>query len=221
VAGSLGLDLRIGTRADHLSRVATVLPMPVVDLPPEAAALVARARAFARDPSTLIGRAFLALPDGDLLDHVEAFNLPALLEAEIPAVNGTAAASSLARLYSVLAVGGEADGVRLVSREAIDRFRSLEILGPNAIELEYDPPTQEVELHHRMLGYHGSSKPFGLPRRLGPSQTAFGHDGLGGQIAFADPESSLAMAFLRSQPTGEPLFSARLIEMVYELASPT
>jgi CubicO group peptidase (beta-lactamase class C family) len=221
VAGPLGLDLHIGTRADDLGRVATVLPVPAVELPPEAAAVVARARGFARDPDTLIGRAFLALPDGDLLDHVEDFNLPALLEAEIPAVNGTGTASSLARLYSVLAGGGEADGVRLVSQAAIDRFRSIEILGPNAIELEYDPPTQEVELHHRMLGYHGSSRPFGLPGRLGPSQTAFGHDGLGGQIAFADPESSLAMAFVRSQPTGEPLFSARLIEMVYELARAT
>lgn len=221
VAGPLGLDLRIGTRADDLRRVATVLPLPAVDLPPDAVDVAARARSFARDPHTLIGQAFLALPDGDLLDNVEALNLPALLEAEIAAINGTATARSLARLYSVLAVGGASDGVRLVSKAAIDRFRSIEILGPNAIELEYDPPTETVELHHRMLGYHGSSKPVGLPRRLGPSETAFGHDGLGGQLAFADPESALAMAFVRSQPTAAPLFSARLIEMVYELADGT
>ncbi len=107
----------------------------------------------------------------------------------------------------MLAGGGHADGVRLVSRAVIDRFRTIEIYAPNALELEGDPAPSTVELHKRMLGYHGSSLPHGLPGRLGPSATAFGHDGLGGQLAFGDPERSLAAAFVRSQLTSVPTYS--------------
>lgn len=59
-----------------------------------------------------------------------------------------------------------------------------------------------------------SSVPFGLPPRLGPSSTASGHEGTGGQIAFADPERSITAAFLRSQLTTAPTYSAGLLESV-------
>ena len=215
IARPLGLDLQIGTPAETQPRVAVVIPEPSVELPPDLAATAARARSLSRDPGTLTGRAFLALADGDLLDNLDAFNLPALLEPEIPAVNATATAAGLAGLYAVLASGGQSDGVRLVSAASIERFRTIEICAPNAIELEPDPEPRTVELHKRMLGYHGSSRPFGLPGRLGPSPTAFGHDGLGGQIAFADPERSTAAAFVRSRLTSDPRYSARLLELLY------
>jgi CubicO group peptidase (beta-lactamase class C family) len=138
------------------------------------------------------------MPDGHLLDHLAVVNLPAFQEAEIPALNGTGTARSIARLFAVLAEGGELDNIRLVSQSSIRRFRTVQIYAPNALELEADPPGNAVELHMRMLGYHGSSKPFGLPRRLGPSRTAFGHDGAGGQVGFADPEAGIAAGFVRS-----------------------
>jgi CubicO group peptidase (beta-lactamase class C family) len=165
----------------------------------------------------LTGKAFLALPDGDLLDNLDVVNLPAFLEAEVPAANGTGTARSIARLFALLSEGGELDGVRLVSQRSIRRFRTVQIYAPNALDLEPDPPG-EPELHIRMLGYHGSSKPPGLPRRLGPSRTAFGHDGAGGQIGFADPEAGIAVGFVRSQFTSAPKFSARLIETLYACA---
>ena len=143
------------------------------------AAAVARARGLSRSSSTLSGRSLLALKDGDLIDNVEAFNRPALLEPEIAAVNATATAQSLARLYAVLASRGELDGTRVVSADAVERYRTLQICAPNAADLEADPPPYTVECHKRMLGYHCSSIPYGLPGRLGPSNTAFGHDGLG------------------------------------------
>ena len=219
VSRPLGLDIHIGTPPRDHPRVAQVMVEPPTQLPREAAATAARVRALARDPATLLGRAFLAMPGGDLLDNLEAFNQPALLEAEVAAINATATARSLARLYAVLSAGGETGGTRLVSRASVDRFRLLEMLAPNALELEWDPPTKTIELHRRMLGYHGSSKPFGLPRRLGPSETAFGHDGVGGQVAFADPERSIAAAFVRNRLTSTPWFSARLLELLYDCAS--
>ena len=141
--------------------------------------------------------------------------LPAIQQPEIPAVNATATARSLARLFAVLAGGGEADGVRLVSQASIDRFRTIEMHAPNALELEFDPIPSTVEIHLRMLGYHGSSRPFGMPPRLGPSSTAFGHDGYGGQLVFADPERPLAAAFVRSELTAAPTYSASLLDVLY------
>lgn len=216
VARPLGVDLRIGTSPADQSRVAPIIPEPAVESPDEVAALAARIRAIARDPDTLMGRSFLALPDGDLIDNIESLNDPGFLAAEIPAINGTATARALGRLYAMLAGGGAIDGVRILSPESIDRFRTVQIHGPNAMELAWDPAPSTVELHTRMLGYHGSSKPFGQPRRLGPSPTAFGHDGLGGQIAFADPERSIAAAFVRNRVTFAPTYSERLLELLYD-----
>src|SRR5204863_3885901 len=110
---------------------------------------------------------------------------------------------------------GEFEGVRLVSAATIRRFRTIQINAPNALELEGDPPGEAIELHQRMLGYHGSSKPFGSPRRLGPSDTAFGHDGAGGQVAFADPERRLAVGFVRNLFTFDTAFSGRLFDALY------
>jgi CubicO group peptidase (beta-lactamase class C family) len=202
VAEPLGLDIWIGTPRDVQPRVAKLLPVPVPEGP---------ARTMARDPSTLSGKAFLALHDGDLLDHLDVFNLPSFQEAEVAAGNGTATARSLARFFAVLAQGG--DG--LVSEESIRKFRTLQIHAPNALELESDPPGETIELHERLLGYHGSSRPYGLPRRLGPSDTAFGHDGAGGQVGFADPEARLAVGFVRSHFTFDTSFSGRLFDVLY------
>jgi len=214
----LNLDIRIGTPRSVHPRVAHFIPEPSRQLAPEAAGKIAQALAIARDPSTLTGQAFLALSDGDLLDNLAVVNLPAFQEAEIPAINGTATARSLARLFAVLAEGGELEGVRVVSQASIRRFRTIQINAPNALDLEGDPPGDAIELHRRMLGYHGSSKPYGLPRRLGPSDSAFGHDGAGGQVAFADPKAGIAAAFVRSQWTWTTTYSARLLELVYSCA---
>ena len=214
----LGLDLRIGTPAAVQPRVAQVVPESGIDLAPDIAAAASRSRELGRDPTSLQGRAFLALAGGDLLDNLVAFNRPALLAPEISAVNATATARSLARLYAVLASGGEFEGVRLVPGPVIEQFRRLQICAPNAVEMEADPPPRTVELHRRMLGYHGSSRPYESAGRLGPSPTAFGHDGLGGQLAFADPERSIAAAFVRSQMTSRSRYSADLLDRLYDCA---
>jgi len=224
IAGPLGLDIRIGTPADALPRVAPVRAVPVpavpVTLSPAAAAYAERATALAHDPTTLLGQALLALSDGNVADHWESSSSAALLGPEMASANGTATAAGLAGLYNVLACGGTADGVRLVSPESIERFRTLQIQGPDALDMEPDPEPSTVELHQRMLGYHGSSRPPGGPGRLGPSATAFGHDGAGGQIAFADPERSIAAAFVRSEMAADQRWSAQLLELLYACAEP-
>ena len=48
-----------------------------------------------------------------------AANTPAWRRAELGALNGHGNARSVARILRVLALGGEADGVRLLSPDAI------------------------------------------------------------------------------------------------------
>lgn len=48
--------------------------------------------------------------------------------------------------------------------------------------------------------------------------SAFGHDGAGGQVAFADPEAGIAAAFVRNQMTSNTAFSGRLLDVLYACA---
>lgn len=67
------------------------------------------------------------------------------------------------------------------------------------------------ELVRRVTGKSlGEEKP-----RFGPNPRAFGHDGLGGQIAFCDPDARVAVGFLRSELTASSRFSTKLIDAVY------
>lgn len=218
IAEPLSLDVWIGTPRTIQPRVATFLAEPPRKLDPEAAALVERNLVVLRDPSTLSGRAFLALRNGYVFDNVPAVNLPSYLEAEVAGANGTATARSLARVFALLAEGGELDGIRVVSQSSIRRFRAVQVIAPNALEMEADPPAHLVQLHTRLLGYHSNSNPFGLPRPFGPTGTAFGHGGAGGQVGFADPETGIAVGFVRSQFTSTPTYSAELIELLYRCA---
>ncbi len=103
-------------------------------------------------------------------------NTRAWRAAEIPAANGHADARSLARLYGALARGGELDGVRVLSREAIERARVEQSYGEDAVL--FGLPTR-----------FGLGFMLDLPEhRIAPQGDIFGHPGAGGSIGFADPE---------------------------------
>ena len=53
--------------------------------------------------------------------------------AEIPAANGHSNARAVARLYGALARGGELDGVRILSREAIERATVEQVSGRDEV----------------------------------------------------------------------------------------
>ena len=79
--------------------------------------------------------------------------------AEIPAANGHGNARSIARLYGALARGGELDGVRVLSPQAIARATEVQATGPDAV--------MGLPLH-MALGWVVSSPeaPLGLNTRL-------------------------------------------------------
>ena len=118
--------------------------------------------------------------------------------ASIPAANGMFTARSLARLYACLAQGGELDGTRLLSSEAVAHATTEQNRGAGRVI--------PVSMRWR-LGYHrvfaaGASAP-----------RAFGHYGAGGSGAFADPQRNLAVALTLNSGVGTPFGDTRIIRI--------
>ena len=104
IAGPLGADFQIGAAESDWGRIADVVPPP--PLPIDMSAIDTDSPAF----KTFTGPA----PAG------EDANTPGWRGADIGAANGHTNARGIARVMSVVARGGEVDGVRLLSPETID-----------------------------------------------------------------------------------------------------
>ena len=108
-------------------------------------------------------------------------------EAEIPSANGHGTAESLAKLFGILSTGGERDGQRIISPETLKLGLAPLSEGPDTVLL-------------------GAPIRFGVGYDLGLGITTiratphpsriFGHCGVGGTVAFGDPEMGLGFGFL-------------------------
>ncbi|QHE70171.1 serine hydrolase domain-containing protein [Rhodococcus sp. WAY2] len=103
IAGPLGADFHIGLNPSEFGRVSNVVPPP--PLPIDLASL---------DPESVIVKTFTG-PGPD----ASAAWTPEWRQAENGAAGGHGNARSLARIQSVVACGGEIDGVRLLSPDTI------------------------------------------------------------------------------------------------------
>jgi CubicO group peptidase (beta-lactamase class C family) len=138
-----------------------------------------------------------------LLPHgFDAFlNTPALWKAVIPAANGVFDARSLARMYAPMANGGMLDGERVWEPDVLaemGRVRNRErdrVLG--------------FTMRWR-LGFHGAFVASGPQPRKG-----FGHFGLGGSGAWADPETGMSIAFVTNRlgAATTPIADVRLAKL--------
>jgi CubicO group peptidase (beta-lactamase class C family) len=107
--------------------------------------------------------------------------------AEIPAANGIGDAASLAKMYA--ATIGEVDGVRLLSKDTMERARKPQtdgLQGPGDFAKLPNADPQRMALG------------FELPRQMEPMLDAgsFGHGGAGGRMGFAHPESGTAVGYV-------------------------
>jgi CubicO group peptidase (beta-lactamase class C family) len=179
LAVPLGLDLWIGLPDEVRPRLAQFLPAPPlspeVRRDPRAKAL----RTSLADPASFASRA-LQNPDVSEVEHD-----PVYLRAEVPAANGVADARSLARLYAAFI--GELDGVRLVDPKAVDAARREQAAGVD-----------------RVVGYYrryatGFMLPDPTRPMAGEDTGCFGHYGMGGPLAFAEPEHRLAFGYTTVQ----------------------
>jgi CubicO group peptidase (beta-lactamase class C family) len=172
VAEPLGVDLHIGLAEEHEGRVSKLVQGPVhAENGPDLFQMILK------DPESMLAKAFINPPllPGDA-------NSREWRAAEIPAANGHGTAAALARLYTALALGGELDGVRVLSSETIEAARTQHSLGLDAI----------LPLESRFgLGFQMPTE--GEP--TGPNPKVFGHAGAGGSYGQADPENRIGFGY--------------------------
>jgi CubicO group peptidase (beta-lactamase class C family) len=179
VAGPLGADFHIGLPAEHDHRVALSIPPPSQDedyaasAPGEAAPPVAGTRIRVRDGNSVAWR-----------------------RAQIPAASGFGNARSVALTQSVMACGGTARGVRLLSRAGCDRAREEQFRGDD-----------------RILGM---SMCYGLGYGLFGS--TYGWGGWGGSLVMIDPDARMAVAYVTNQmrETGDDGRGLELVMAAYD-----
>ncbi|GAA1970365.1 serine hydrolase domain-containing protein [Microbacterium deminutum] len=165
-AGPLDADVWIGLPDALSDRVALLMTAPEGD--PE-------------EPSPDAYWIDRAITLGGVFDLMR-MNEPLLQKAELPAVGGIASATGLARFWSA-AVTSTA-GIRLLSDQTAVELSRLRSAGPTHFAGE--PPYMQWG-----AGVMVSSE---WDRYLTPA--SFGHDGAGGQIAFADPDAKVGFAYV-------------------------
>lgn len=179
VAGPLGASFYIGLPRDRASRVAVLSCDEGFDSDQAHEAF---------NVGTPAGRSMMWGPQrrpGEVVRRT--FNDPAFAAAELAAAGPVGDARALARIYGALARGGGLDGVRLVSPQSIERFRSPQVRGTDACWL------QEYNLAMGYLLGH-------MPRySWGANPEAFGHHGLGGATAFADPVAKVGFGYVTNR----------------------
>jgi CubicO group peptidase (beta-lactamase class C family) len=135
------------------------------------------------DPETLrwLDRA-LTLGGAITLDN---FNEPRFHQAEFAGVSGITTANGLAKMWS--ATVAPTNGMRLINDETVDALRETRSEGPGYFS--QPPPYQSWGA--------GVMVPSEWQWYLSPN--SFGHDGAGGQVAFADVDAKVGFAYLTNR----------------------
>lgn len=176
----MGAEIYCGLPPEHWHRAVRILPA----LPP--ATPVA---APAIEPGSLPFRVVTNMPE--YLGNPQAFfNGEGIRKVCLPGTNMFSNARSLARLYAGLLAGGTWNGQRLCSPEAIAAVTAERVRGIDRVNQD--------EMAYGLA--------FQRPCRFSPfspSRSAYGHCGVGGSVAFADPDTGLTMAWIPTRFSAE------------------
>jgi CubicO group peptidase (beta-lactamase class C family) len=177
IAAPLAADAWIGVPPSRISEVAHLFGADAAAAPDRDAGDDAEALRWLVKTMTL-GNAFpedLATPDG-------GFNRDDVRMAEVPGAGGVASARALATIWSATVT--EREHVRLLD-SAIIADMSREQSGGEPLWPIPGPWPR-----------WGSGFMLSSERRLFLSPSSFGHDGAGGQVAFADPGHEIGFAYV-------------------------
>ena len=191
IAEPLNLDYHFGLSATDQQRCAEIFEAPHGPI-----------MAAIRDTNTLLGKCWVPLP---LLDHEEDFNSELYRASEMPSFNGQGTARSVARLFCTLACGGEIEDSRLLSQAMVDYALTEAWYQTDALGLTCRMSNGGFMLRNpEMTSYNKN------PR-------SFGHIGLGGAVAFGDPDAKLGFSFCGSRMApvdGLGPYASRLLQAV-------
>ena len=204
VAEPLGIALWLGLPAAKHAQVATVFAPPALDVPE-----LVELQKMLVDPGTLPGQALFAMRGTNMLLAIEQFmnDNATVLSAELGGANACATAPALARVYALLAGGGELDGVRLLSSGTVKGFAAEQRRGPDVVA--------QTEARWALGFQRPTPLPGGGASPWGPTDETFGHHGYGGQVGFADPVRNVAAAYLRNDLSWAPTSNGALVEALY------
>jgi len=193
LAGPLGADLYIGLPAAEHGRVADFdWPGP---LPPD------RDEPGLAADQLMVQHAYFN-PGG--LSGAGVINTAAWRAAEVPSANAHGTARGVARVYTALAAGGVADGVRIVDSGALAEAASEQVCGHDLVLLR---PSRFG------LGFQLTQP----ERPLGPHAGTFGHFGAGGSVGFCDPQACVGFGYVTGQmgPRWQNPRNRALIDALY------
>jgi len=122
----------------------------------------------------------------------EIFEEKLVRKGVIPGVGGIANARSVARLFAMMANGGELDGVRLLSRDRVAKFHE-----PRKGSDEADPVMFGQVMSLSTSGFWLYAKE-PITNAL-KTKTAFGNPGVGNSLAWGDMEEKLAVSFCHNR----------------------
>jgi CubicO group peptidase (beta-lactamase class C family) len=185
IAGPLGLELHIGlpdaVPDERLAEVVDggmVAALTHLNEPPLAFLI------GLMNPWSLTHRVFR---NPRCLARLSDINRRELLRLDHPSVMGVGTARALARAYVCFAGGGDELG--------IDRGTIEQLEAPAPIP---EGGRRDLVFKDETAYGFGFMKPVG-GQRFGSSDRAYGHDGIGGSMAFADPDRNLGYAYVMNR----------------------
>ena len=220
IATPLNIDFHIGLQESDFERCADML---MIEMDPDNIKLPGNFMRYI--PDFLLPKKFKnfksALTGGDFYiafqsrpgDGVDYPNLPDWRMAEIPSANGHGSAKSLAKLYGILSNGCERDGISIMHPDILERSITPYSSGPDTVLFGADIKFGlGYELEKGVSGIGNLSPVF--------KNKMFGHAGVGGAVAFGDPEKKLGYGFVcnqQHQTRGLYQTHNRLVEKLYSI----
>jgi CubicO group peptidase (beta-lactamase class C family) len=206
VAGPLSLELHLGLPEALEGKVA---PTVRADVPPPEEPKRRFIQDVERDPEGV--QALMQRNTGRRPHDQDSREAHA---AVIPSQGAIANARGLAEMYAPLALGGEANGIRLLDRDSLAAASAVS-------SASGDDAMLRIGLRFGLGFMKSSDNRNAVPGARDSiilSEAAFGHAGMGGSLGFADPEARLSFGYAMNKQGRGVMLNERgqsLVDAVY------